>query len=66
MVNDLVYTDVALRSCGYLDACEHVLTVATELEDRGCSQGFDVCGAVFFENGVCLLVLFKITFFFCG
>ncbi|CAJ1460343.1 unnamed protein product [Effrenium voratum] len=28
MVNDLVYTDVALRSCGYLDAADNVVRVA--------------------------------------
>ncbi|CAJ1334896.1 unnamed protein product [Effrenium voratum] len=27
MVNDLVYTDVALRSCGYLDAADNVVRV---------------------------------------
>lgn len=28
LVNDLVYTDVALRSCGYLDAVDNVVRVA--------------------------------------
>lgn len=28
MVNDLVYTDVALRSCTYLEAVDNVVTVA--------------------------------------
>mmetsp|Transcript_56322 Transcript_56322/g.132142 ORF Transcript_56322/g.132142 Transcript_56322/m.132142 type:complete len:653 (+) Transcript_56322:35-1993(+) len=28
MVNDLIYTDVALRSCGYMQAADHVVSVA--------------------------------------
>ena len=27
MVNDLIYTDVALRSCGYIQAADHVVRV---------------------------------------
>ena len=32
MVNDLIYTDVALRSCGYMQAADHVVSVARPSE----------------------------------
>ena len=35
MVNDLVYTDVALHSCGYIEAADNVVRVAGDEAARG-------------------------------